>query len=143
MTLYRKNGGDPQPLPFQDSLPDGTIFTNLAHEPASRALLGWVAEPEPPPGIPDQIPMHKARKALRMLGPGGEVFDQEDVSWMELVQLAIASVANKVQRGSIQDELDTAPNMVLSGATTQMIRAAIGMSHDQLEAVARLALSLP
>ena len=143
MSLWSKNGGPPEALPFQDSLPDGTVLTNLAHEAASRILLGWVQLPEPPPGLPAEIPMHKARKALRMLGPGGEVFDQDDTSWFELVEQVIATIPNKVLRGSIQDELDTAPNLVLAGSNTQMIRGAIGMSQEQLEAVAWLALSLP
>lgn len=140
--LYQKHGGPPQPLPKEDRLPDGTIFTNLANEPASRALLGWVEAPAVV-AIPSEIPMHKARKALRMRGPAGEVFDQDDVSWMELVEQAIANIPDKVQRGSVRDELDTAPNMVLGGQAVQMIRAAIGMTQEQLEDVARLALTLP
>lgn len=140
--LWSKNGGPAQPLPFKDTLPDGTILTDLANQPASRALLNWVEVPDTSP-LPVEIPMHKARKALRMLGPAGEVFDQEDVSWFEMVEAAIEAIPDKVLRGSVQDELDTAPNMVLASDTTQMIRAAIGMSEEQLEAVARLAMTLP
>lgn len=143
MPLYSKNGGTPQELPFQDSMPDGTTLTNLANEPASRALLGWEAVPDPPPGLPAEIPMHKARKALRMLGPDGPVVDQDDPSWWELLQAVISGIPDKVQRGALVDELDTAPNMVLAGTNTQMIRTAIGMSQEQLEDVATLALTLP
>ena len=143
MTLWSKNGGPPQELPAEDHMPDGTIYTNLADEPGSRALLGWVELPPAPPGLPAEIPMHKARKALRMLGPAGPVDDQTDTSWMELVELAISNIPDKVLRGSIQDEFETAPNLVLGGATTQSIKTAIGMSQDQFEAVAWLALTLP
>lgn len=87
--------------------------------------------------------MHKARKALRMLGPAGEVFDQDDLSWFELVEQAISGIPDKVLKGSVRDELDTAPNMVLGGEMVQMIRSAIGMSQEQLEDVGRLALTLP
>lgn len=140
---YSKNGGVPQIIPFEDYLPDGTILTNLANEPGSRALLGWAEVAQTIPVLPEEIPMHKARKALRMLGPEGGVLDQDDVSWMELAEAVIEALPNKVQRGSIRDELDTAPNLVLGGNSTQMVRAAIGMSQEQLEAVAWLALSLP
>lgn len=142
MGLYQKNGGPPQVLPKEDRLPDGTIFTNLANEPESRAILGWVEVPTVA-AIPAEIPMHKARKALRMRGPGGAVFDQDDISWMEMVEQAIESIPDKVLRGSVQDELDTAPNMVLGGTMVQSIKAAIGMTDEQLEEVARLALTLP
>lgn len=42
MSLWRKNDGPPRPLPFQDSMPDGTVYTDLANNPAGRAALGWV-----------------------------------------------------------------------------------------------------
>ena len=141
--LWSKNGGPPQALPKEDAMPDGTIYTNRINQPDSRALLGWVELTPPPPGLPAEIPMHKARKALRMLGPDGQVFDQEDPSWFEMVEQAINSIPDKVLRGSALDELDTAPNMVLGGEMVQMIRVAIGMSESQLEDVARLALTLP
>lgn len=141
--LYQKNGGPPQVLPYMDTASDGTTYTNLAYEPESRAILGWVEAPTELQPLPAEIPMHKARKALRMRGPAGAVEDQDDPSWFELVQLAIASVPNKVLRGSLQDELDTAPNMVLGSANTQMLKAGIGMSDEEFELVARLALTLP
>ena len=141
--LWSKNGGPLMALPYQDTLPDGTILSNLAYEPASRALLGWVFVEDAVPPLPAEIPMHKARKALRMRGPGGVVDDQTDISWMEMVEAAIAAVPDKVLRGSIEDELDTAPNMVLGGTMVQSIKAAIGMTDEQLEEVARLALTLP
>lgn len=143
MGLWRKNGGPPQELPFEDALSDGSILTNLINRPENRAALGWVAEPDPPPELPDEIPMHKARKALRMRGPGGEVVDQDDPSWFEMVTAVIAGVPDKVLRGSLEDELNTAPNMVLNGENTLMLRAAIGMTQEQFEEVAWLALSLP
>ena len=130
------------PLPFKDTLEDGTILTDLANQPASQALLGWVEIPDTG-ALPDEIPMHRARKALRLLGPAGEVFDQDDPSWFELVEAAIAAVPDKRLRGQLRDDLDTAPNLVLAGESTQMIKTAIGMSDEQLEAVARLALTLP
>ena len=140
--LWSKNGGPPMPLPFKDTLEDGTILTDLANQPASQALLGWVEIPDTG-ALPDEIPMHRARKALRLLGPAGEVFDQDDPSWFELVEAAIAAVPDKRLRGQLRDDLDTAPNLVLAGESTQMIKTAIGMSDEQLEAVARLALTLP
>lgn len=142
-SLWSKNGGAPQVLPKEDVMPDGTIYTNLPNEPGSRALLGWVEVSLAPDEIPPEIPMHKARKALRMLGPGGQVFDQDDLSWFEMVEQAINTIPDKVLRGSARDELDTAPNMVLAGDMVQMIRGAIGMSQEQLDTVARLAMTLP
>lgn len=141
-SLWSKDGGPPRELPFQDSLEDGTVLSNLAHEPESRARLKWVQLAPATDELPDEIPMHKARKALRMLGPAGQVFDQDDTSWFEMVEQVIDNIPDKVLKGSVQDELDTAPNMVLASDTTLMIRAAIGMSEAQLEEVARLALTL-
>ena len=173
MSLWRKNGGVPTTLPFSDYGENGSVYTNLAREPSSRLLLGWAPAPDKPapnvgyevlwstqtnawiqsalPAPPDpetgdlpaEIPMHQARKALRMRGPLGLVVQNTDVSWFELVETAIAALPSKVQRGAIQDELDTAPNMVLAGATTQALKGAIGMSNLELDIVARLALTLP
>ena len=88
--------------------------------------------------------MHKVRKALKQLGPAGAITPEtyED-SWWMLVLGVIDGLENPIQRDNILDELNTAPNMVLAGASTLMIAAAIGMSQEQLEAVARLALTLP
>jgi hypothetical protein len=141
--LWQKNGGPPVVLPFADFMPDGTYLTDLINQPESRARLGWVMAPPPTDELPLEIPMHKARKAMRMLGPAGRVFDQIDTSWMELVEQVRTNIPDKVLRGQLLDDLDTAPNMVLAGDNTMMIRNAIGMSQEQMETVARLALTLP
>lgn len=108
---------------------DGQTFT---------APVAVVAEP------PAEIAMHKVRKALKQLGPDGAVTAANyDRSWWKIALAAIDGLDNPIRRDSIMDELNTAPNMVLAGASTQMIKAAIGMSDAQLETVARLALTLP
>lgn len=84
-----------------------------------------------PPPLPAEIPMWKARKALRITG------------WWEPLMAAIAAVENPISRGCIEDELATAPNLVLAGETTIAMKNAMGMSDAELEAVARLALTLP
>lgn len=46
--FWSKDGADPEPLPFQDTLPDGTMLTDLSGHPESCEALGWVAVPDPP-----------------------------------------------------------------------------------------------
>lgn len=96
--------------------------------------------PVPEPPLPIEIPMHKARKALRIMGPLGE---DDPTKWWPQVMAAIEAIPNEISRGCIMDELDTAPNLVLAGDSTTMVRAAIGMTDEQLEMVARKALTLP
>ena len=97
-----------------------------------------------PLSLPPEIQMHKVRKALKQLGPAGAISPETyDQSWWSLVMAVINGLENPIQRDSILDELNTAPNMVLAGASTQMIATTVGMSPEQLEAVARLALTLP
>lgn len=90
--------------------------------------------------LPEQIPMHKARKALRIMGPEGEA---DPNKWWPQVMAAIEAIPNEISRGCIMDELDTAPNLVLAGDSTTLVRQAIGMTDQQLEQVARKALTLP
>lgn len=92
------------------------------------------------PTIPPEIPMHKARKALRIMGPEGE---GDPNKWWPMALAAIEAIPNEISRGCVMDELDTAPNLVLAGASTTAIRQAIGMNDEQLELVARKALTLP
>lgn len=127
--------------------PEGGV-TFVESDTAKRFDL-WDGEtfttpPPAPEPLPAEIPMHKARKALKQLGPDGEVTPETYAnSWWSLVMGVIDGLENPIQRDCILDELNTAPNMVLAGASTLMIAAAIGMSAEQLEAVARLALTLP
>lgn len=81
--------------------------------------------------LPSEIPMHKVKKALVIMGRMQDVKD------------AIAAVENPISRECIQIEFDTAPNLVLGGASTQLIMAAIGMGEPEKQAMAELALSLP
>lgn len=90
--------------------------------------------------LPPEIPMHQARKALRIMGPLGE---DDPNKWWPQVIAAIEAIPNEISRGCVMDELDTAPNLVLAGASTTMVRAAIGMTDEHLEMVARKALTLP
>lgn len=90
--------------------------------------------------LPDEIPMHQARKALRIMGPTGE---DDPNKWWPQVIAAIEAIPNEISRGCIMDELDTAPNLVLAGASTDLVRQAIGMTDEHLEMVARKALTLP
>lgn len=48
MTLWQKNGGAPQDLPFQDAEADGTAWTSLADNPGGRAACGWTQAPAQP-----------------------------------------------------------------------------------------------
>lgn len=48
MTLHRKNGGAPQPLPESDRDPDGLIWTDLANNEHGREICGWTPAPDPP-----------------------------------------------------------------------------------------------
>lgn len=96
--------------------------------------------PIPEPALPLEIPMHKARKALRIMGPLGE--DDPDKWWPQVIA-AIEAIPNEISRGCIMDELDTAPNLVLAGDSTTLVRQAIGMTDEHLEMVARKALTLP
>jgi hypothetical protein len=104
----------------------------------------FTTPPPAPEPLPPEIPMHKARKALKQLGPHGAVTPETyGASWWIKVTALIGGLENPIQRDSILDELNTAPNMVLAGASTQMVKAAVGMTDDDLEIVARLALTLP
>lgn len=109
---------------------------------------GWWEYTDVPPSevlefLPAEIAMHKVRKALKRLGPLGVVApeDYETDSWWYYVMTVIATLPAR-QKDEILDELNTAPNMVLAGASTLMIANAIGMSPAQLEEVGRLALTL-
>lgn len=48
MTLYRKNGGEPQNLPFRDRDGSGNSWTDLANNPDARTACGWEAAPDEP-----------------------------------------------------------------------------------------------
>lgn len=124
-----------------------TEVGELLSLPAGEAVCGmlWNGEDltEPPltePPLPAEIPMHKARKALRIMGPEGE---GDPNKWWPMVIAAIEAIPNEISRGCIMDELDTAPNLVLAGESTALVRQAIGMDDQQLEQVARKALTLP
>lgn len=52
MLYARKNGGPAELLPFEDRTPDGSILTDLEHEPESRAALGWEVVSAPPAALP-------------------------------------------------------------------------------------------
>lgn len=110
-------------------------------------LIGAVSVGGEPPRLPAEIAMHKARKALKQLGPDGpgETLTATTLaeSWWPMIIGAIDALESDIQRGCIYDELNNAPNLVLAGNSTMLVRWAIGMSDDQLIAVAELALTLP
>jgi hypothetical protein len=69
MSLWAKNGGPLQQLPFQDAMPDGTVYTDLANNPEARALLGWA-----PSAVPEIVSrMQLRRQLLRMDRTDGQV----------------------------------------------------------------------
>lgn len=128
MTLTREVNGE-------------TVALSAAEEAAVRAE--WAANEAALAALPPEIAMNKVRKALKRLGPGGDVApeDYPTDSWWALVMAVVETLPER-QRDEILDDLNTAPNMVLNGASTQMIKAAIGMSDAQFDAVGRLALTL-
>lgn len=48
MTLYRKQGGRPQGLPFRDLDHVGQVWTDLANNPDGLVACGWVEAPPQP-----------------------------------------------------------------------------------------------
>lgn len=52
MTLWQKNDGAPQSLPFQDAEADGTVWTDLANNPEGRQRCGWAEAPPKPEADP-------------------------------------------------------------------------------------------
>lgn len=94
-------------------------------------LVGTAAPEGQPAPLPAEIPMHKVKKALVIMGRMQDVRD------------AIAAVENPISRECIEIEFDTAPNLVLAGASTALIMSMIGMGEPEKQALAELALSLP
>jgi len=147
MPTFIRNG---QSMPYEDfTTGEGE---SLANEPALNLVL-WSDEqllahgierhpdPEPePPGLPAEIPMHKAKKALAILGPAGA---EDETKWLDLVEAAIDGIENPISRRCTQIEFSVAPNLVLNGATTLAVMAAIGMSEEQRDTMAAFALTLP
>lgn len=69
MTRWIKNGQPPsRPLPYQDSEPDGTIWTNLANNPEGRAACGWE-----PAGVPFRVSRMQAKQYLLAAGMLGNI----------------------------------------------------------------------
>lgn len=83
------------------------------------------------PTIPEEIPMHRAKKAMVING------------WMDAVNAAIDAIENPISRACTRIEFDTAPNLVRQGATTLAVMAAIGMSETQRDEMILLAVTLP
>lgn len=140
--VWRETSREALPVPEAGALTEFTKGLVVCGMLWDGEALSAPVIPEAP--LPHEIPMHKARKALKQLGPNGAITPQTyGESWWMRVLATISTLENPIQRDSILDELDTAPNMVLAGASTEMIRLAIGMTDEQLEDVARLALDLP
>lgn len=136
----------------EDGCPPPFVRCPVSPEPSegqyAKYVGGWWEYTDVPSSevlepLPAEIAMHKVRKALKRLGPLGVVApeDYETDSWWYYVMAVIATLPAR-QKDEILDELNTAPNMVLAGASTLMIANAIGMSPAQLEEVGRLALTL-
>jgi hypothetical protein len=53
MTLYSKNGAEPQELPFSDHDSEGNLWADLANNPAGHAACGWVEAPDAPDYDPE------------------------------------------------------------------------------------------
>jgi hypothetical protein len=94
-------------------------------------LIGAAAPAGQPAPLPAEIPMHKAKKALVIMGREDDVLE------------AINSIENEISRRCILHEYNSAPNLVLDGASTQLIMGLIGMDEAEKTALAELALSLP
>ena len=102
------------------------------------AGIGWswdgsclIAPPPAPPVAPDQVAMHRAKKALVIQG------------WMPAVEAAIDAIDNEISRRCARIEFDTAPNLQREGATTLAIMAAVGMTPAQRDEMLLLAQTLP
>jgi hypothetical protein len=118
-------------------------FENVAEEGEPEELV-LVHEVEladiPEPSLPLEIPMHKAKKALEIWSPNGR---EQEPCWRELVEDAMNAIPNRISRNNAKHEWNNAQNLVLNGATTLAIMSAIGMTGEQLDEVAREALTLP
>jgi hypothetical protein len=79
MSLWSKNGGPLQQLPFQDAMPDGTMYTDLANNPEGRAALGWAQSDVPEVVSRMQLRRQLLRTAAKSgLGAGETLLDQVD-----------------------------------------------------------------
>lgn len=68
--LYRHNGGEPGPLPFQAQTPTGEWRTDLANHPESRLECGFVLAPAKPAFDPKtQVVTWSAASARWIVSP--------------------------------------------------------------------------
>lgn len=141
MILYqRKNLSDDSNIGNAGALPAelvGLADESLADLSWADPALGYdgqgfvpVTVPDPPPPVPAEVPMYKARKVLIIHG------------LMDTVANALASMAGEAGELARVD-WEYAPNLVRDSALVENLASAIGLTSDQVDALVIEAATLP